>query len=351
MRGSVRERRGWIASPGYDLGLITIAPLLGLLVVVGAWLTSERALVESHFVEIAFFLVGMPHYLSTYTFFLGDENREHYSRRRFAFFAGPVLVIALLTISLAAHFYRLVTLVVDTWNVFHVCRQSAGILSIYRHMNGGDNSAEKTPANLAILLISGSLYCLTVDRQDSLSYVFALFPVDISPFVSPVLMVSGGCALLVLLIRMRRRLTRVSISESLFLGTSIALFAPYIFLQTRPLASSAMLIGHYVQYMGVLWLLNHRKYGSPAGSVWQRGLAIVSEKPLTIVISLVAIGCAMFVIDRGVHYYSADALHTWWLNAVVLLHFYFDGLFWAFKDGYVRKSVGPYFLAPQMASV
>jgi hypothetical protein len=31
---------------------------------------------------------------------------------------------------------------------------------------------------------------------------------------------------------------------------------------------------------------------------------------------------------------------------VVLLHFYLDGVFWAFRKPYVRESLGPYLVLP-----
>jgi hypothetical protein len=158
----------------------------------------------------------------------------------------------------------------------------------------------------------------------------------------PVLLTIGAVALGVLLTRMRRRGAGIGAPELVFLLSSCLLFAPYVFIRFRPLASTAMLSGHYIQYLGILWLLNHRKYAGSAGSIRQSVLARFSRNPIRVVALLTVVSLAVFGIDRIVHVMHANAFHTWWLNIVVLLHFYYDGLFWAFKHPYVRGSIGPW---------
>jgi hypothetical protein len=336
-------QKRWIESPRYDLALLALSPLCGLLVAAAALYFGEQRLLKANFIETMFFLLGMPHYLSTYSFFMGDENVSYYRTRKLAFFVGPLLIVGLLTASLALHFYILVTLVVDTWNVFHVSRQSMGILSIYRHRGRGNNMAEKLAANSALFCLCAGLYCIRIDKQDSFGHYLGMLPWNPGPYLTPVLLTIGLIALGVLLGRMRRRGSGIGAPELVFLLSSCLLFAPYIFIRYRPLASTAMLSGHYIQYLGILWLLNHRRYaGGMAGSIRQTVLARMSANPMRVITLLAIVSLGVFGIDRIVHVMHASAFHTWWLNIVVLLHFYFDGLFWAFKHPYVRGSIGPY---------
>jgi hypothetical protein len=336
------SHKRWIESPRYDLALLALSPLFGLLVVALAMWFTEQRLVKGNFIEMMFFLLGMPHYLSTYSFLMGDENVAYYRTRKAAFILGPLLIVGLLTTSLALHFYVLITLVVDTWNVFHVSRQSMGILSIYRHRGRGNNMTEKVAANTALFCICAGLYSIRIDHQDSFGHYLAMLPWNPGPYLMPVLLTIGFVSLGVLLTRMWRRDSGIGAPELVFLLSSCLLFAPYIFIRFRPLASTAMLSGHYVQYLGILWLLNHRKYAGAAGSLRQTVLARMSLNPLRIITLLTIISLSVFGIDRIVHVLHANAFHTWWLNIVVLLHFYFDGLFWAFRYPYVRGSIGPY---------
>jgi hypothetical protein len=254
--------------------------------------------------------------------------------------------VGFLTLALALHFYFLVAVVVDTWNVFHVSRQSNGILTVYRHLGAGNNSLERIPANLGLVAISGGLYAIHIAKQPSFVYYFRYLPFDIAPFIGPVLLGVGAVALAILVVRMLRRTAGVGLSEWIFLGTSAALFLPYVLLDSRSSATSAMLSGHYVQYMGLLWLLHHRKYRTVEGSGVQRALAGIATRPYRIVIFLLALVAATSLVDRTVHHFDATAFHTWILNVVVLLHFYLDGVFWAFRKPYVRESLGPYLVLP-----
>lgn len=339
---SVRaDNRGWIQSPRYDLALLALSPLLGIAVCGIAFAVPAVVLSGA-----SLFLLGMPHYLSTYTFYMDDSNLSYYRTRKAAFFLGPVLVVGFLSLALALHFFFLVAVVVDTWNVFHVSRQSNGILSIYRHLGGGNNQSERLPANLALITISGGLYAVHIAKQPSFAYYFRYLPFDVAPYLGPVLLGVGGIALVRLVLRMRRRQTRVAVSEWIFLAASAVLFLPYVLLESRGTATSAMLSGHYVQYMGLLWLLHHRKYQTVEGSAVQRALAEVARRPYRIVIFLLVLVAATSLVDRTVHHFNAMAFHTWILNVVVLLHFYLDGVFWAFKRPYVRQSLSPYLILP-----
>ncbi|MGH9459417.1 MAG: hypothetical protein ACRD2J_17420, partial [Thermoanaerobaculia bacterium] len=241
----------------------------------------------------------------------------------------------------------LVALVVDVWNVYHVSRQSIGILGVYRHLGGGNNILEKLPANLALLGIGGGLYAVNVDKQPSVMHYLARVSVELAPFIGPFLLTVGGVGLSVLVYRMLRRKTAPPLGELVFLAGSLILFAPYVILDSRSTASSAMLSGHYVQYMALLWLLNARKYGSAsAGSTAQRALSWISSSWHRVAGFLILLVVCATAVDRVVHQVNAVAFHTWLLNLVVLLHFYYDGLFWAFKRPEVRSSLGPYLVSP-----
>ena len=341
---SHRDRAGWIASPGYDLSLLSLSPLLGIVACV--LVAGQNAVLVS---AVSLFLLGMPHYLSTYTFAMDDANRSYYRTRRWAFLAGPVLVVGLMTVALKLHVYVLVAAVVNGWNVFHVSRQSSGILSLYRHLNGGASRLEKVPANLALLGSGAGLFALHIDKDPGFGPLLKGTLAPAAPWVGPALIGLGGLALGALLFRMLRRPGGVSASEWVFLGASLLVFLPFVLVGDRAIANATMLSGHYVQYLGLIWLLNHRKYRALEGSAPQRLLALVSRRPGRILLLLACVVLLTTAVDRLVHFANAMVFHTWILNVVVLLHFYFDGFFWAFKRPFVRQSVGPY-LAPSEPS-
>ena len=81
---------GWIDSPRFDLPMFVLSPLAGLAFLALTFVVpSEYAFLVQ---AAAFYFFAVPHYMSTYTFFLGDDNLRHYRSRRVAFFGGPAFI-------------------------------------------------------------------------------------------------------------------------------------------------------------------------------------------------------------------------------------------------------------------
>src|SRR5438445_793633 len=128
-----QNKRGWIESPLFDLSLFTLSPLAGLFVILPV-LLSPKGL---HVYIAATYLIAIPHYVSSFSFYLGDENLAYYRTRRLAFFAGPVLILIGVMALRLTKLDAAVQSSLYVWNVFHVSMQSAGILALYRRLHGG----------------------------------------------------------------------------------------------------------------------------------------------------------------------------------------------------------------------
>src|SRR5260370_40936600 len=125
--------RGWIQSPLFDLSLFTFSPLAGLLFVLPA-LASAKGI----YVWIAAtYLIAIPHYVSSFSFYIGDANLAYYRTRRLAFFAVPVLILIAVMALRLTKIDSAVQCTLYVWNIYHVTMQSAGILSIVRRLNWG----------------------------------------------------------------------------------------------------------------------------------------------------------------------------------------------------------------------
>src|SRR5512134_1160820 len=86
----------WIESARFDVPLFLLSPLLGLALLLVA--PSGAHLVAL----VAGTLVGVPHYLSTFTFYFWRENRAYHRGRWLAFYAGPVLIAGLFALAVGA---------------------------------------------------------------------------------------------------------------------------------------------------------------------------------------------------------------------------------------------------------
>jgi hypothetical protein len=330
--------RGWIESPAYDLTLLVLSPLAGLLLI-----CVDRMTRFGHAAgELAVYFIGIPHYLSSFTFYLGDQNRDHYRLRWTAFFLGPLIIFASVMVLRVLPVEGIVQSVIFVWNIYHVSLQSAGVLSLYRRLNGGEQ-AEKRWAHLTILSVNATMAFWFI------KYFPPLYALLVRVHPSAPIVLRYACLATALIagsfyayhLHLRPRPVRTP--ERVFLISSLLLFHPYLWVQNYLLATIAMLTGHFIQYLGIVWLLNRRKYGEQtAGSGAQQWLVRLSSRPRLLFVSLLLLGAFFLSIDRGSRIVGLYLSYVIVWNSLVLIHFYVDGLVWAFKDSFVRQTIGPY---------
>ncbi len=334
------NKRGWIQSPLFDLSLFTLSPLAGLLVILPV-LVSPKGL---RVFIAATYLIAIPHYVSSFSFYLGDENLAYYRTRRLAFFVGPVVIfIAVMALRLTK-IDAAVQSSLYVWNVFHVSMQSAGILALYRRLNGGLLS-ESRFARASILGVNGTLAFFHIDRfppiyQNLLRVHFPVWAIP-ATFLSVALV-----GLVCYWDSLRRRAKQMRAPELTFLISSLLLFHPYLWVHDLNLATFGMLIGHFLQYLGIVWLLNRRKYSTVVGSGHQRLLSSISTRTPLLLLVLLSVGSVFYLAEKSSGWLGVPISYVIVWNSLALVHFYLDGLIWAFKDPFVRKSIGPY-LTPE----
>jgi hypothetical protein len=335
-----QPKRGWIESPLFDLGLFSLSPIAGLFVILPI-LISPKGL---HVFIAATYLIAIPHYFSSFSFYLGDENLAYYRTRRLAFFAGPVLILIGVMALRLTNLDAAVQSALYVWNVFHVSMQSTGILALYRRLHGGSLS-ESRFARASLLGVNGSLAFLHIDRfppiyQSLLRIDFPVWAIH-ATFL--------GVAVVGLIFyfdKLRRRAKPIRAPEFTFLVSSLLLFHPYLWVRDSNLATFGMLMGHFLQYLGIVWLLNRRKYATLQGSERQRLLSSISTKTPLLVLTLLSVGLAFYVAQKSSAWLGVPVSYVILWNSLALVHFYLDGLIWAFKNPFVRKSIGPY-LTPE----
>ena len=147
--------------------------------------------------------------------------------------------------------------------------------------------------------------------------------------------------------RVARRSHRISAAEGGFLLASLALFHPYLWVMDSNLATFAMLIGHFIQYLSIVWLLHRRRYAGQPGSAHQRWLGTVSSRPLLLGTTLVSAGLVFLLVQRLALAAGAPLAYLAVWNALTLVHFYLDGFIWAFKRPEVRATLGRALTPPE----
>lgn len=335
----IRGQGEWIQSASYDLGFFTLSPLLGL----GVLLMAPTG--PSWAVVLVGTVLAIPHYMSTYTFYFWDENRAYHRKRWIAFFLGPALVVLALTALMAAGRMDFLLFALYSWNAFHIARQSCGVLSIYRHRGGVTANEHKTLANNAILAAAGCC-ALWNFRWDT---PVNRFLSSLIPDLPRLLWIAFAAAAVLALARLgfsfvqrRQEGQPPRLPEIGCLVSSLLLFLPYLWIRDWDRATFGILTGHFVQYLGLVWLVHRRRFRDQSGSRGQRWLARVSGDLRILAACCVASGVAFMLLQRVLSRLPWPTAYTWVAGTVSFLHFYLDGLFWAFKRPQVRRTLGPY---------
>jgi hypothetical protein len=339
LAGASRSKPTWIESARFDLTFFGLSPVVVLPLVLLALVVDRR-------LGLFFFLLSFPHYMSTLSFFLWDEYQDRFRARWFAFYGGPVVIAATFFLLIYTGLPRIIQVVLFAWNIYHVGRQSCGILSVYRHGAGVTDPSHKGVTNFAILASNFFLAFWNVDSHDAFDPLRALRS-DWSSWLRAGLgaVALVGLVRLGLALRERARAGQgVELPEALFLLTSLSLFHPFLWMPSSNAATAVMLLPHYVQYLGIVWLLNRRRFREADGSARQRILARVSRSTPLLVAVLLSIGAATIGASVFLRHSGHEMIFESFYLLVALEHFYLDGLFWAFRDPAVRRSFGPYLI-------
>ena len=330
-------QRGWIQSPTFDLATFILVPLSSLLVL-GA---VRGAAYGMPLVVAATYMLAIPHYLASLTFFLGDDNLAYYRSRRAAFFVGPVVIVAAVAMFRLLGFHGVVQNTMFLWNIWHVSLQSAGILSIYRRLNGGPQE-ERPLAHRAIFLLNATLALWYVDRFEPLAaWLHAIHPAT-STVLRWVLLIVALIACAQFARAVASRPQAMALPEKAFLASSLVLFVPYLWVRDMNLATFGMLMGHFIQYLSIVWLLHRRKYAGAGGTTHQRLLGAISARPALLFATIVGSGLSFYAASKLSALFGIAMAYVILWNSITLVHFYLDGLIWAFKKPFVRQSIGAY---------
>jgi hypothetical protein len=331
----------WIQSPAFDLFFFIGSPLVMVPVVLGA-------LYWSNAFALLGFVLAFAHYASSFTFYFWDENQARHRARWLAFFGGPLIITAVFCLLVYFRVPLIVQVVLFFWNAVHVARQSCGILSVYRNRAGVSDPAQKAAANGAILAVSVWLCLWNIETHLEVRPILDA----VSPRLGFLLWALAGAVAVAALaravvafVRRARAGAPPALPELAIFATGIALFHPYLWIPDSARATFAMLLPHYLQYLGLVWLLHRRKFGQPAGSRPQVALHHLGRNLVLLVTVLGAIGLGLFGVKELMTRVGYVTVFEAFYLLVAFLHYYADGLFWAFRDPHVRRSIGPFLSA------
>jgi hypothetical protein len=332
-----RTMGGWIVSPAFDLFLLILVPLLTLPIVAGYYL-GYRTLAFAAVLTLTF-----AHYCSSFVFYFWDENKAYYRERWLAFFAGPFILAGVYSLLVLTGGPYIVAAALFFWNAFHVARQNCGILSIYRHRAGVTDMLQKRVANRAIIATSLFLAVWNIETHREVTSLLASIPLDWGPLLRLITGVVAAIAVADLIRVVWRRSAHGETPhgpEALFLLAGVGFFVPFLIFRTSEMATMAMLLPHYVQYLAIVWLVHRRKFGGGSGGV-APALQKLSGSLVWLLPALFLTGVSFYVVLELMTRVGKQSLALTLFVLIAFEHFYLDGLIWSFKQAHVRRTIGP----------
>src|SRR5258708_19710929 len=331
------DTAAWICSPGFDFLLLIAAPLVTIPIFAGIYLRIPFLAIGCAFA------LAFSHYMSTMAFYFWKDNREYHRSRWLAFFAGPLILAVIYGLLIGFEVPYIVQVVLLAWNTWHVSRQNCGILSIYRIRARVANVVQKTAANNAILSVSCFLAVWNIESHREVMGFFGWFSSDLSWIIKIVFGAVAAFYMTQLGIALLRRKEPLGLAEGLFLVAGLGFFYPYLFIRDSNIATLAMLLPHYVQYLALVWLVHRLKFGS-ANAGDPVVLRQISSRLIILIPVLIAVGFPIYWIWG----FAVSAGQEWWFGAVYVLiafeHYYLDGLIWSFRRPHVRETMLPFLL-------
>src|ERR1700730_4769535 len=153
--------RHWIATPAFDVIFFILAPLGTAPIIIGV--KYSIPLLASIGIVLA-----VPHYSSTGSFLLWEENAV-FQRSQWIAYAGiPLLIAIAFAVLVGLHVPLVIQVVLFVWTIYHVALQNCGILGIYRHRAGVTDLRQKKLANFAIISVSTWFSLWFIDTHENL---------------------------------------------------------------------------------------------------------------------------------------------------------------------------------------
>lgn len=265
---------------------------------------------ELYLIATTIFLLAEPHFGATWPIFLNKVNHPYILKKKHQLIYGVVFV-CIFSIYGFFQFKNIFLLIFFLANIFHVTRQSAGILKLY---NKSKNLAEM----VYILYFFGILY----------------FFIGLMRFYTPIILdeyllvlnlfVIFSIFLTIVILKKKQNKTK----DLLTLFSGLVIFFPICFVD-KPI--HAILMGvtiHYSQYLYLTYLIDK---GRNKLSIQN----LINLKFITYIFLYGAIMTTLTLISKS----NSIILSSMLIIPITgqMIHFYIDSFIWKFSDSHNRE--------------
>lgn len=336
----------WVINKKFDLIFFIGSALLGIMYFVLLLFLAEHAFLITAIVWVLF---AQAHFGSTWFIYFDKKNRDYFRAHPWTYYIFPLLIFAAV-LSIGYVNQTLLVVLISIASIYHVTRQSYGILQLYRVRNQEFSPFEKQTE--AAALFSWTLFFGTFGALHIPDFRAIFGP--ILPLASIVTWVLFAVAVLcaILLIYQFVNRERNSLPKNLFLLNATLMYAPYLYasiilvdIYQMEIATLTSLITHYMQYMGIVWLLNINKYqGDTPYAKENPFLRKVTSRYAYIIVAILAYALLMAFFRWGIPE-SKTLLLKIIPNIVIAftaVHFFIDAFIWKFWNPFYKETALPF---------
>ena len=349
----------WIHSPWFDR-IFFIFPFWfsALYFLLISCLPKQASLI---FV-LAYFLTAETHFGSTWVLYFDKGMHTYMQKRWFVFYIAPILIMVFSLLSCMWLGLAPLIFVGIFFSGLHVTGQSFGFVSLYRNSSGiVEASRRKMDRNVVYgfsfafmgigfwrFFLSGSIY---PSIAKILTYV-------------PEWLVMGSLKAFILLsslwalVNMLRLLWRFPNTKERLRGEwkywvvlfySVCLYSPYAF---APTAYDAIAMGvgiHYLQYLGIMWVLHRNK--AQRRPEKEKSFAFyksIFKSPLLFAVLILGYAAIATLIREGGFEVSLKFFEPWYglIIGLQIVHYHLDAFTWKFSRKEIRDEILPFLRTP-----
>ncbi len=341
------DKSQWVINPKFDLIFFIGSALLGVAYFFLLLFIPQHALLITAIVWVLF---AQTHFGSTWFIYFDKKNRDYFRQHALTYYGLPVLIFVVVMV-LGYYNEVLLAILISTVSLYHVTKQSLGILQLYRVRNKEFAPAVRKTENATIFAWTLFFAGAGALRLPNFIHMFVpIFPlVKLSVWTMLALAILGT----VIVVWQYLKRERNSVPKTLFLLNAAIMYAPYLYaavilvdIYQMEIATLTSLITHYMQYMGLVWLINRNKYGAETEYAKQnKFLHALSSNYGYIIAAILGYALLMAYFRWGAST-SSSALVSKTIPNIVLaltaIHFYIDAFIWKFRNPFYKETVTPF---------
>jgi len=282
---------------------------------------------ESYLIVLTILLLAEPHFAATWPIFINKKNTQYIQKNKFSLIYGNLFIFIFCILGFI-FFRNTFLLIFYFFNVFHVTKQSIGVLRLYENKEIGLNFKIHSIYIFNALFFLIGFFKFYTNTIDEITMVYVNYVVYLSLILT-----------IILFYFKYRDLRKIFLMIS-----GIIIFLPICFIE-NPVHGILMGVTiHYSQYLIITAKVKIGREGFKIESLFELTKKLSKSNFLKFIL-IYSLLMTFFSISTKI-FINESFLKNLLIIPITfqMLHFYIDSYIWRFRDAHNRKEVFRYIL-------